>query len=71
MDYTIRKLKQEEVKVLDRFLYEIFESKKADISVKTRIGIYDTDEFYKLLEIYNKYEKDVWELWILSISRFF
>ena len=45
-----------DTEALDRFLYEIFESKKADISVKTRIGIYDTDEFYKLLEIYNKYE---------------
>ena len=40
---------------LDRFLYEIFEKADFDISVKTRIGKESPDEFYKLLEIYNKY----------------
>ena len=40
---------------LDRFLYEIFEKADFDISVKTRIGKESPDEFYELLEIYNKY----------------
>ena len=39
---------------LDAFLYDIFES-GMDISVKTRIGFENSDEFYTLLEIYNKY----------------
>ncbi len=40
---------------LDRFLYDIFSRTKAQISVKTRIGRDDPKEFYRLLEIYNKY----------------
>lgn len=40
---------------LDRFLSEIFESALCSISLKTRIGIDNTEEFYELLEIYNKY----------------
>jgi tRNA-dihydrouridine synthase len=39
---------------LDRFLDEIFKS-DYKISVKTRIGKENPDEFYRLLEIYNKY----------------
>ena len=41
---------------LDAFLYEIFEKADFDISIKTRIGKENPDEFYKLLEIYNKYQ---------------
>ena len=43
---------------LDEFLYEIYDkSHKYDvnISVKTRIGKDSPEEFYKILEIYNKY----------------
>jgi tRNA-dihydrouridine synthase len=39
---------------LDEFLDKIFES-DYKISVKTRIGKENPDEFYRLLEIYNKY----------------
>ncbi len=39
---------------LDKFLDEIFKS-DFKISVKTRIGKTDPDEFYRILEIYNKY----------------
>ena len=40
---------------LDRFLYKIFEKADFQISIKTRIGKNSTHEFYRLLEIYNKY----------------
>jgi len=40
---------------LDQFLYQIFEKADYKISVKTRIGKENPDEFYRLLEIYNKY----------------
>lgn len=39
---------------LDAFLEEIFKS-NYNISIKTRIGLKEPEEFYKLLEIYNKY----------------
>lgn len=39
---------------LDRFLESIFKS-EYKISVKTRIGMEDTEEFYRLIEIYNRY----------------
>ena len=39
---------------LDRFLDDIFKS-RFKISLKTRIGKTDPEEFYKILEIYNKY----------------
>ncbi len=39
---------------LDRFLDGIYKS-RYKISVKTRIGKNEPDEFYRLLEIYNKY----------------
>lgn len=41
---------------LDAFLYEIFEKSDIDISVKTRIGKDAPEEFYKILDIYNKYQ---------------
>ncbi|MDO4976596.1 MAG: tRNA-dihydrouridine synthase family protein [Eubacteriales bacterium] len=42
---------------LDAFLDGVFEKKpkEIDISVKTRIGTRKSEEFYDLLEIYNKY----------------
>lgn len=40
---------------LDSFLEEIFSKANFKISIKTRIGKDDPEEFYKLLEIYNKY----------------
>ena len=40
---------------LDRFLEEIFAHCPADISIKSRIGFYEAEEFPRLLEIYNQY----------------
>lgn len=40
---------------LDRFLEEIFSRSVLPISVKTRLGIENTEEFPRLLEIYNRY----------------
>lgn len=40
---------------LDTFLDEIFSDAVTKISIKTRIGKDDSEEFYELLEIYNKY----------------
>ena len=43
---------------LDRFLYEVFEgtaNKNMKISVKTRIGKEMPEEFFRLMDIYNRY----------------
>ena len=40
---------------LDSFLYEIYRDAPLPISVKTRIGFTDVEEFPALLEIYNRY----------------
>lgn len=40
---------------LDKFLDEVFSGTDEKISIKTRIGKDSSDEFYKLLDIYNKY----------------
>jgi len=40
---------------LDRFLEEIFRSSVLPISIKTRLGMENPDEFVKILDIYNKY----------------
>ena len=40
---------------LDAFLYQIFENAGGAISVKTRLGDSDPDEFYDIIKIYNKY----------------
>lgn len=45
---------------LNRFLETIFEQCECRISIKTRIGLEDAEEFYKLLDIYNQYP--IWEL---------
>lgn len=42
-------------KELDAFLEEIFSEAAAKISVKTRIGKDSPEEFYNLIEIFNKY----------------
>lgn len=41
---------------LDEFLYHIFENTDIKISIKTRTGMRTHDEFYELLNIFNKYE---------------
>lgn len=40
---------------LDRFFDEIFEKVKIKVSVKTRIGLYEAQEFDHIMEIFNKY----------------
>ena len=40
---------------LDHFLEEIFTSLDMKISVKTRIGLYDPEEFEEIMEVYNRY----------------
>lgn len=40
---------------LDRFLAEIFANTDQKVSVKTRLGKYDPEEFEAILEIYNRY----------------
>lgn len=40
---------------LDRFLDEIFTACNVKISIKTRLGKDDPEEFYDLIEIFNKY----------------
>lgn len=41
---------------LDLFLYEIFSRCDIGISIKTRLGKEEPEEFYRILDIYNKYE---------------
>ena len=40
---------------LDRFLDEIFNKSPIEISIKTRLGVHDPDEFWPILDIYNQY----------------
>ena len=40
---------------LDRFLGEVFEKSPIPISVKTRLGLEAPEEFYSLLEVFNRY----------------
>lgn len=40
---------------LDFFLQEIFAGSSLPISIKTRIGFAEPEEFYQILEIYNRY----------------
>ncbi len=40
---------------LDRFLYEIYEGCPVPLSVKTRIGRYEPQEFAGILKVYNQY----------------
>lgn len=41
---------------VDEFLYEIFEKTDIKISVKTRIGMEKEEEFYEILDVFNKYK---------------
>lgn len=45
----------EDPETLDRFLYEIFASYDGRISVKTRIGMEDEEEWKDILAVYEKY----------------
>lgn len=40
---------------LDRFLNEIFSRTPVDISIKTRLGVWEPEEFTEILEVYNRY----------------
>ena len=40
---------------LDRFLDQVFANSQVRISIKTRLGIQDPEEFFPILEIYEKY----------------
>ena len=40
---------------LDRFLDEIFSACTVPVSIKTRLGVHEPEEFDRLLEIYNRY----------------
>lgn len=44
-----------DLKSLDAFLEEVFSRTELSVSVKTRLGVSDPDEFPALLEIYNRY----------------
>ncbi len=44
-----------DIGALDCFLYEIFQSAVTDISIKTRIGFSDPEEFPAILEVFNRY----------------
>ncbi|MFI3212725.1 MAG: tRNA-dihydrouridine synthase family protein, partial [Eubacteriales bacterium] len=44
--------------ILDRFLYEIFEGSDMKISIKTRLGIREVEEFEEILEVYNHYKME-------------
>ena len=45
----------EDVDGLDRFLDEVFHGSPLPVSVKTRLGLTDPDEFPRILEVYNRY----------------
>lgn len=42
-------------KALDSFLAEIFDKAPCSVSVKTRLGMAEPEEFWEILEVYNKY----------------
>jgi len=44
-----------DVDALDRFLDEIYSKATMHVSVKTRVGVTDPEEFPKILEVYNRY----------------
>ena len=43
---------------IDEFLEKVFEKTKCQVSVKTRLGMSDPEEFDRLLEVYNKYQME-------------
>ena len=40
---------------LERFLDEIYEKAPCPVSIKTRLGMEDPDEFFEILDLYNRY----------------
>ena len=44
-----------DIQALDKFLEEVFSRSPLPISVKTRLGLENPEEFYPLLEVYNRY----------------
>lgn len=44
-----------DIDALDDFLYGVYEKKTGRVSVKTRLGISEPEEFYEILDVYNKY----------------
>lgn len=45
----------EDTRMLDAFLKEIYEGTKLNVSIKTRIGVSDTEEWPEILKIFNQY----------------
>lgn len=45
----------QDIDKLDSFLYRVFEGSDEKISIKTRIGVSDEEEFGRILEVYKKY----------------
>ena len=45
----------EDPRLLDRFLEEIFSRAEVEISVKTRLGMHDPEEFEEILDLFQKY----------------
>jgi len=45
----------EDVDALDRFLDGVFAASPIPVSVKTRLGLANPDEFIRILEVYNRY----------------
>ena len=45
----------EDLDQLDAFLNTVFHTSTVPISIKTRLGLHSTDEFPKILEIFNRY----------------
>lgn len=44
-----------DINALDAFLYDIFSGSPLPVSVKTRLGVQDPDEFPALIEVFNRY----------------
>ena len=44
-----------DLRALDRFLEEVFSRAEVAVSVKTRLGLVEPEEFWAVLEIYNRY----------------
>lgn len=47
-----------EPELLEEFLYEIFDKVDMKISIKTRLGKDNEEEFHKVLELYNKFQME-------------
>ena len=45
-----------DVEALGAFLEEVFEKKRGEVSLKVRLGCEEPEEFYGLLDVFNRYE---------------